>query len=210
MNPARVDHDVSLDAAERSILDATLFLLGDRGYSRLTMDEIAQRAHVGKARIYRRWPSKLPLVIDAVREASDGELGPPDTGRLDSDIFELLQNFIEALHQPLGLALVRLLADAAPDPGLRHVVYEQLIRRRQEVLRVILERAVARGEIREDVDVDMVLELGSAAILHRLIISDEPLDLEYGKRVARLLLRGLQPAPDPERAAHGDRAASRA
>jgi AcrR family transcriptional regulator len=184
---------VTLDAPERAILDSTLLLLGDRGYSRLTIDEIAQRARVGKARIYRRWPSKLPLVIDAVRDVGGSELDPPDTGRLDADVHALLESFIEALQRPLGRALVRLLADAAPDPQLRHVVYDQLIRRRQELLRVILERAIARREIREDTDVDMVLELGSAAILHRLIISDEPLDLAYGTRVARLLLRGLRP-----------------
>ncbi|HLI44156.1 MAG TPA: TetR/AcrR family transcriptional regulator [Acidimicrobiales bacterium] len=184
---------VTLDAPERAILDSTLLLLGDRGYSRLTIDEIAQRARVGKARIYRRWPSKLPLVIDAVRDVGGSELDPPDTGRLDADVYALLESFIETLQRPLGRALVRLLADAAPDPQLRHVVYDQLIRRRQELLRVILERAIARREIREDTDVDMVLELGSAAILHRLIISDEPLDLAYGTRVARLLLRGLRP-----------------
>jgi len=157
------------------------------------MDEIAHRARVGKATIYRRWPSKLPLVIDAVRDFGDGELGAPDTGALDTDIFALLDTFIAALRQPLGKALVRLLADAAPDPELRHVVYDELIRRRQGTLRVILERAITRKEIRENVDIDMVLELGSAAVLHRLIISDEPLDLEYGARVARMLLLGLRP-----------------
>jgi AcrR family transcriptional regulator len=191
--PVSAANPVTLDAPERAILDSTLQLLGDRGYSRLTIDEIAQRARVGKARIYRRWPSKLPLVIDAVRDVGGSELDPPDTGRLDADVYALLESFIEALQRPLGRALVRLLADAAPDPQLRHVVYDQLIRRRQELLRVILERAIARREIREDTDVDMVLELGSAAILHRLIVSDEPLDLAYGTRVARLLLRGLRP-----------------
>lgn len=183
-----------LESREQSILDATLTLLGERGYSRLTMDEIAQRARVGKATIYRTWPSKLPLVIDSVRGAGDAELGAPDTGSLDGDIFALLENFVEALQSPLGQALVRLLADAAPDPELRHVVYDELIRRRQVTLRVILERAIARHEIHENVDIDMVLELGSAAILHRLIISDEPLDVAYGARVARLLLLGLRPA----------------
>ncbi len=178
---------------ELAILDTTLQLLGERGYSRLTMDEIAQRARVGKATIYRRWPSKLPLVLDAVRDLSDDELGPPDTGGLDTDIHLLLESFIEALKSPLGRALVRLLADAAPDPQLRHVVYDELIRRRQEQLRVILERAIARREIRDDADVDTVLELGSAAILHRLMFSDEPLDLEYGDRAAQLLLCGLRP-----------------
>ena len=176
------------DDAVQAILDATLSLLGERGYSRLTMDEIAQRARVGKATIYRRWPSKLPLVLDSVRGVSDEQLTAPDTGSLDTDVLTLLGTFIEALRLPLGQALVRLLADAAPDPELRHVVYDELIR-----LRVILERGIARGEIRPDTDVDLVLELGSAAILHRLIISDEPLDLEYGARVAQMLLTGLRP-----------------
>jgi AcrR family transcriptional regulator len=184
---------VQADDAVQAILDATLSLLGERGYSRLTMDEIAQRARVGKATIYRRWPSKLPLVLDSVRGVSDEQLTAPDTGSLDTDVLTLFGAFIEALRLPLGQALVRLLADAAPDPELRHVVYDELIRRRQLALRVILERGIARGEIRPDTDVDLVLELGSAAILHRLIISDEPLDLEYGARVAQMLLTGLRP-----------------
>ena len=179
--------------ADRSILDATVELVAERGYARLTIDEIAQRAKVGKATIYRRWPSKLPLVIDAVREISDEQVPMPDTGTLHGDVQQLLESFITALTAPLGQALVRLLADAAPDPQLRHTVYEELIVRRQQALRTILERGIANGEMRADADVDLVLELGTAALLHRLVVSDRPLDLDFASRVVDLLLSGVAP-----------------
>ncbi len=179
--------------AEYAILGATLELLGERGYSRLTMDEVAQRAHVGKATIYRRWPSKLPLVIDAVRRPADTQIPVPNTGSLDGDVLALIKTFLTALAEPLGIGLARLLADAAPNPGLRHIVYKELIRARQDSLRVVVERAIERGEVDRDADVDMLLELAAAAVLHRLVVSDEPFDEDFAARVARLLLLGVRP-----------------
>jgi len=178
---------------DQAIIRVTVELLAERGYSGLTVDEIAQRAHVGKATIYRRWPSKLPLVIEAVRAVGEEQVATPDSGTVQSDVLEVLESFIAALHTPLGRALVRLLADAAPDPSLRHIVYEELILRRQTALRVILERGIAKHELREDADLDLALELGTAALLHRLVVSDRPLDVDYATRVAELLLKGLAP-----------------
>jgi hypothetical protein len=132
-------------------------------------------------------------VIEAVRSAGDEQVVVPDTGSVETDVLEVLARFVAALKTPLGMALVRLLSEAAPDPSLRHIVFEELIVRRQNALRVILDRGLAKGELRVDADVDVALELGTAALLHRLVVSERPLDLDYVTGVADLLLRGLAP-----------------
>lgn len=181
---------------DRAILDATVAVVAERGFARLTVDEVALRAGVGKATIYRRWPSKLPLVIESVCQLSDEKVPVPDSGTLRGDVQALIESFVGALTSPLGQALVRLVSEAATDPQLRHTVHEELIVRRQKALGAILERGIAKGEIRPDADVDLVLEVGTAALLHRLVVSDRPLDLDYASRVVELLLDGLSPGGD--------------
>lgn len=187
-------------SAGRSILDATIALLAKKGYSCLTIDEVAHEAGVSKATIYRRWPSKLPLVLDAVRELTDAHVPTPDTGSVEGDLVAVVERYVEVLNTPLGVALARLLADAAPDPQLRRAVHDGLVVRRQRALRAILERGVASGEIRPDAvgDLDLVLELGTAALLHRLLVSDQPLDRAYALHVVRLLEHGIGAPLDGE------------
>ena len=185
-------------AAGRAILDATIDLLAEKGYSCLTIDEVAHRAGVSKATIYRRWHSKLPLVLEAVQDGADSKVPVPNTGTVEGDLLAVVESYVEVLTTPLGVALARLLADAAPDPVLRSAVHEGLVLRRQRALRTILERGVATGEIRADAhdDLDLVLELGSAALLHRLLVSDRPLDKAYAVKIVRVLEHGIG-LPDP-------------
>jgi len=188
-------------AAGHAIVETTITLLAKRGYSCLTIDEIAHEAGVSKATIYRRWPSKLPLVLDAVRELTDERVPTPNTGTVEGDLVAVLDSYVTVLNTPLGVALARLLADAASCPQLRHAVHTGLVVRRQLALRTILERGVTTGEVRPDAaeQLDLVLELGTAALFHRLLVSDRPLDTEFAFQVVRLLQFGIGPAGDPVR-----------
>jgi AcrR family transcriptional regulator len=178
-------------AADRAILEATVELLGERGYGGLRIEDVARRARVGKATVYRRWPSKLPLVLEALARASEEQVPFPDTGDLVGDITVLLERFVAALGTPFGRALTRLLGEAAPDPALRAAVHAELIQRRQQALRRVIERGILSGVLRPDLDVDLVLELGTAVVLYRLLVGDRPVELDVVKEVLDLLLTGI-------------------
>jgi AcrR family transcriptional regulator len=105
------------EAAHQSILDATLELLAEVGFSALTVEGVAQRAGVGKATIYRRWPSKLPLVVEAFGELP--AFTDVDTGSLDTDLEAMLTQYLKSfLSTPLATVYPSLAAERRHNPEL--------------------------------------------------------------------------------------------
>src|SRR6516164_6619442 len=141
-----------LDASrDTAIFRAALDGLTDVGYDRLTMDEIASRARASKATLYRRWPSKAALIIDAVvaqREA-DGPIHLPDTGSLKGDIDAIIAAFPErGAHAGDRYAVLLGLVNAAShDHALRDAFSAHVLGRPRRLIRQLLERASARGEV---------------------------------------------------------------
>src|SRR5262249_5979605 len=100
------------EAADRAILDASVDLLANRGLSGLTLEGVAERAGCSKATIYRRWPSKLHLVVEAVSQLPP--LPEPDTGKLAGDLRALLRGFVRILHRtPLSRVMPTLVGELA-------------------------------------------------------------------------------------------------
>ena len=164
------------EVAHQAILDATLALLGEVGFSALTVEGVAQRAGVGKATIYRRWPSKLPLVVEAFGELPAFE--DVDTGSLDRDLKAMLTQYLKSfLSTPLATVYPSLAAERRHNPELGELL-DPLLRNRRRPLDAALRRAVARGELAGDLD----LELAS--------------DLIVGPVAVRLFFRGTQIKPD--------------
>lgn len=154
------------EEAHLAILDATLELLTEAGYSALTVEGVAARAGVGKATIYRRWPSKLPLVIEAFRELPG--LEEIDTGELAADLKEMLRSYLRVFHTtPLGQVFPSLAGERLHNPELSELFDPLVVARRQPLIRR-LERAVARGELRSGVDVQLVADLLVGPISVRL------------------------------------------
>lgn len=145
------------DEAHRAILDATLELLIEVGFSALTVEGVAHRAGVGKATIYRRWASKLPLVVEAFGRLPGFE--EVDTGSLDVDLKETLKSYLEVFHSTsLGAIFPSLAGERSHNPELSKLL-EPVTKSRREPFVRIFERARARGEIAEEVDVDLAADM---------------------------------------------------
>ena len=179
--------DASRDAALR---DAALELLAEIGYDRLSIDAVAARAKASKMTIYRRWSGKAELVVDALSSLrKPGEI--PDTGSLRGDLEALASrsdNPDVRFDAKLVLGLVSALAS---HPELRQVVREQFIGRGGVRLRQVFERAVVRGEIPQDRNLDLLISVFPAMAIHHLLISGELPDASFTAQVMDELILPL-------------------
>jgi AcrR family transcriptional regulator len=186
--------DSSRDGA---ILRAALEGLAESGYDRLTMDDIAARAHAGKGALYRRWPSKAALVVDAL-VAWRAETGPtvlPDTGSLRGDIEAMvaaIPDFDDADRRQLSV-LIGLATAASRDPELAAALSDYLDGPRG-VLQEMLERAVARGEISPHRDLSLMPDIVVGLNILRTLIGEVP-DRDFVRRVYEEVIYPLVTAP---------------
>ncbi len=186
--------------ADRAILTAAVELLADRGLAAMSIEEVAARAGVGKTTIYRRWPSKGLLALDAF-VASFREVQPlPDTGTLRGDLLAALHSWVRAVTQtPMGSMLTGLIAEAQHDAELRGAWRDRVIEPLRGQHRIMLDRAVARGEIPASVDRDVVLDLFFGAAEHRLLLGHQPMTDDFIGQVVDVILDGIRPAGSPAR-----------
>jgi AcrR family transcriptional regulator len=179
--------------SHEAIVRATLSLLAEVGFERLTMEQVQRRAGVGKATIYRRWASKAELVKEAIQFFS-AELPVPDTGALSSD-YAIVAAAVVAIAEDRNAALLmpRLLTEVSHDAELHAIFTAQLVEPRRRVVRTMLERARDRGEIRADVDIDLVIDMLVGPVLYRFMIEGDDLRpaAERAPRVLELLLEGI-------------------
>jgi AcrR family transcriptional regulator len=187
--------DQSRDAAIRR---AALEGLAELGYDRLTMDEIAARAHAGKGALYRRWPSKAALIVDAVVAWRD-ELAPltlPDTGSLEGDfeaIVSAIPDFDEGARAQMAV-IVGLSTAASRDPDLQVALSDGILERPRRAIRELLDRAVARGEIPRQRDIALVPDVLIGLNLLQIVLGGSP-NREYVQRVLRTVVYPLVTAP---------------
>jgi AcrR family transcriptional regulator len=156
-----------------------LAVLADVGYRALTMDAVAATAKAGKATIYRRWDSKLDLVIDSCNQLVNEIVPEPDTGSLAGDLREFLLAFATFLSGPAGKAAQALVGEIPHEPELAEAFRKSFLRSQRDVLRAVLERAAARGEVTEEAPKGMAVELAGAALTYRLMLTGDPLDATF-------------------------------
>jgi len=177
------------EEAHQAILQATLELLSEVGFSALTVEGVASRAGVGKATIYRRWPSKLPLVIEAFGQLPAFQ--DVDTGSLEQDVKQMLRAYLELFNTtPLAAILPSLAGERAQNPELRELLGPVMAGRRQPLMRA-LERAKERGELRADVDLGQASELLVGPIAVRLFFTGARVTPEMVDPMVEFALRGL-------------------
>ena len=177
--------------AESAILEATVALLAEAGFAGLTIDGIAARAGVGKATIYRHWSSKAEVAVEAFT-AFIPPLDDPDTGSLAGDLRAVLLQIVDGLtHSPLAGILPSLVEAAERDPELERL-FQDFGRTRRAVLRAVLDRAAARGELRAGVDPDLAIDVLVGPIFTRRLITRAPLTRKHAEAVLDLLLPVLQ------------------
>lgn len=188
--------DPKLDAV---ITGATLELLADIGFAALTIEAVATRAGVGKATLYRRWPGKEQLVIDAVRTLS--EQPDPDTSAGARD--ELV-GLLEAVRRKsvsslAGRIFPRLIGESVDNPEFMRRYREQVLDPRRDRFRTALLRAVEQGLVRADVDTDHAIDLLVGPMAYRnLIRNDPPPGPDLAARIVDDVLRALAPTTTPQ------------
>ena len=164
------------------ILDATLDVLAETGYDGMTIDQVAARAKAGKATLYRRWPSKAELVIDAVACMKREALSPdalPDTGTLRGDLVAMIKPpSIEDAERKLRI-MAGVLSMLSKQPDLREAIQAAMVEPRAVANRFLLRRAVQRGEIRPDCDVDTLALLSASMVFYRTMIQQLPVDRAF-------------------------------
>jgi AcrR family transcriptional regulator len=169
-----------------------------RGLGAVSMDAVAERAGVSKATIYRWWPTKEMLALDAIYDAWAGVPPARDTGSLRGDLLSLLRPWARlAASRPYGRVIAAILTAAQSDPAFAAAYRERFVQPRREQGGVILRRAIERGEIPAGTNVEVALDLLYGPMYHRLLHGHAPLDDRFVGEVIDMALGGIAHVADP-------------
>jgi AcrR family transcriptional regulator len=164
------------EAARRAILDAALRLLADADGAPVTVETIARKAGVGKQTLYRWWPSKGAVLLDALTDRAGQDVPAPDTGSLRDDLRAVVAATFEGASAPPTAPALRTLArEAARDPHLADLMRE-FTGARRAALREVLERGRERGELPEGRDLDLMVDQVYGVFWYRFLLGHAPLD----------------------------------
>lgn len=181
--------------AHRAILDATLTLLGELGFERMSIEAIAAHAGVGKTTIYRRWKTKEDLVADALSSVKATPV-VPDTGDLRADVTLLAASFATVVRDPLGRRVITLIIDTLTNnPALAELYWERFGALKNDALRTVLVRARERGQLHPDANLDVILDLISGYVLYQLLVKPPSQAFQSGiDQVLDVIFQGVAPA----------------
>ena len=188
-NPARRNQ-----RSRQAILSATADLLGEVGYTKLTVEAIAARAGVGKQTIYRWWPDKGAVVLDAYLAlvGAEQDLTVPDSGDLEADLRLVLGTTVNSLADPVFEQRYRALLTAIQDdPQLAAALLDRLLKPWLEATKQRLRAAQQAGQLRNDVDLDVAAELLYGPVYYRWLLRTGPISREYVDAVVAMTLRAL-------------------
>jgi AcrR family transcriptional regulator len=175
---------------------AVLEELATHGYGRMSIEGVARRAGVGKTTIYRRWGSKLSMVLDVVSAVAVSGMSPPDTGSLRGDLRAVLGATSLALRHPLALQIIPdLLAEAARNPDIAVTLQAALRETQTVVSSAVLKKAVDRGEIPPGTDVQLALDLAIGPLYWRLAVVRSKLPKHYLDDLADRITAALTTPP---------------
>jgi AcrR family transcriptional regulator len=183
--------DASRDVALRN---AAIALLAEIGYDRLTMDAVAARAQSSKTTIYRRWPGKAELVVDALH-CLKGTPSAPDTGSLRGDLEAIAKESASTDSQLDAQLMMGLITALARDAELRDVFRERLIDPHTANLKAVFERAIVRGEVSSDRNLNLLVSLYPALMLRHLLTFGEIPDPHFALQVIEDVILPLATAP---------------
>jgi AcrR family transcriptional regulator len=173
-----------------ALLEATLTVLKRSGYGGLTLEEVARSAGTTKPAIYRRWPKRQRLVLAALSERL-GEARAPDTGCTLCDLDECLKLFVAAFRRIPPGVIGPLFADCAGDRELRNAFMTTLFDPPRAAVKETLDRAYGRGDLRDDVDLDLVLDLIGSFVHYRALFGHAPTSDTEIERAVEALLQGI-------------------
>jgi AcrR family transcriptional regulator len=177
----------------KAILDAAIELLLTQGLQAVSMDEVADHAGVSKATIYRWWPTKETLALDALYHEWDTfRPSLPDTGTLRGDLLALVRPWVRrARTRPYARVVAALVEETHTDPEFAKLYHERFVNPRRDPARAILERAIERAEIPDDTNVELALDLLYGPLFHRLLHAHAPLSDRFVEDVVDATLAAL-------------------
>jgi AcrR family transcriptional regulator len=179
------------ERARLSILEATADLLVEGGLAAATMEAVAARAGVSKMTIYKWWPSRGAVAVDAYFYRFDETYSYVDTGDVASDLTVQIGLLIRAFVGRAGQIMAELIGQAQTDPGLAETLRTGWLLPRREATATVLQRAIDRSQIRPDVDVPTVMDQLYAPVYWRLMMRHEPLDDDLAVELVRDALAGI-------------------
>jgi AcrR family transcriptional regulator len=179
------------EVARARILEAALEVLHDVGFANTTSDAIAERAGASKATIYRWWPNKAAVIIEALRNQVSRDLPFADTGDLSADVHLQLQGFVQFLTGWRGRVFKAFIAAAQSDQAFADAFRSDWVLPRREEAKAIFKRHKDRGNLAEDVDLELLLDEMYGPIYFRLLVEHRPLDAEFAKSIGDSVLRSL-------------------
>ena len=174
---------------ERAMAAATR-ILREEGYARLTMERVAAESRVAKTTIYRRWPTKAALCIELYLDAAR-ELRDPETGDVGSDLRRIAETVVRIQTRTVaGPALLGLIAEAQINPETKGPFLAEFSEQRRSITRIVLRRAIDRGEIQPETDIDLVIDALGGAITFRLLQGHAPINRKFTDELIDLVLSG--------------------
>jgi AcrR family transcriptional regulator len=183
--------------ADRAIIAAALELMAERGVAAVRMDDVAERAGVGKATIYRRYRSKDELVTDAVGSMVN-TIEIPDSGSTRADLMILMRQAVDLYSGSFAARLMPTLVDEmSRNAELAEVARDRFLTGRRAALCTVFERGVERGDLNPDLDVELALDILAGPLFYRLLITGGPIDEPLAAGVVELILRGFAPQERP-------------
>jgi AcrR family transcriptional regulator len=182
-------------AAESAILKATMQLLGRHSLCKITADAIAARAGVSKATLYKWWPNKNLVALDAFGACLEAELAISNTGSAIRDFTQQLKDAIAFYKSPKGRMLCQFLAEGQSDASFLKTFRDRVLKPRRDSLLAIWRRGVERGEIRGEVDGELVLDLIFGPMVYRLLVGHGPLDENQAAAIIDAVFRGVGVSP---------------
>ncbi len=181
------------EQARIAILRSTLKILAKNGFSNFTIEDVADRAAVGKATVYRWWPNKGALIADAFAGSTTRRLRFPDTGSVYTDMSQQMRQLIKVFRGPRGRIVSAILAAGQSDKDLIAAFRDRFLWPRRREAYATLRRAIRRGELRKNANLDLILDSLYGPIYMRFLIQHDRLTPEFVDHLCALVLAGARP-----------------
>jgi AcrR family transcriptional regulator len=177
---------------QKSILSASYDLLLENGFGVVTVDKIAERANVSKATIYKWWPNKAAVVMDGFLSAASARLPLPDTGSVFNNVLIHATNLSRFLTSREGKIIAELIGEGQSDLGLAEAYRTRYFRPRRLEARHLLELGVQGGQLKEDLDIELSIDLIYGPIFYRLLLTGDKLDDSYVQNLVTTVFEGIK------------------
>jgi AcrR family transcriptional regulator len=177
----------------KAVLQATLDLAAEAGLDGLSFESIASRSGVGRPMLYRWWPNKAAILIEALLDVTTSAAPYPDTGNIEDDLRIQAISYARLLTGRHGNAYRAVFGEAQRDSQTATLLFEKLIGPRRLLTKSILQRGVEQGQLRESIDIEAAIDLIYAPIIYRLLLGHAPLKAKDIKAIVALAIHGLRP-----------------